>query len=348
MCLFSLSVPVLEIAQQGSSDTHITLDVVANDKSGRPVSGLEQQDFTVFDNKQARKILSFQAIDGPAAAAPVEIILIVDSVNTSFNNVGYEREQIDKFLRQDGGKLALPVSLAFFSDFGLNLQGAPSRDGNALVAYLDHNETALRTIRRSQGFYGAADRSQLSVRAVVQLAQQEQNRPGRKIVIWVSPGWPLLSGPEMQLTPKDEQQIFNTIVGISTQLRQSRITLYSLDPLGTLDSGGFRTFYYEQFLKGVISPRQALLGDLGLQVFAYQSGGRVLNSNNNVAGEIETCVRDANAYYVLSFDAPPADGPNEYHALEVKIGRPGLKAQTRSGYYAQPVRPPQAPQAPNK
>jgi hypothetical protein len=32
------------------------------------------------------------------------------------------------------------------------------------------------------------------------------------------------------------------------------------------------------------------------------------------------------------------DGPNEYHALEMKFDKPGLKALTRTGYYAQPAR----------
>jgi hypothetical protein len=32
------------------------------------------------------------------------------------------------------------------------------------------------------------------------------------------------------------------------------------------------------------------------------------------------------------------DGPNEYHALEIKLGKPGLTARTRTGYYAQPER----------
>jgi len=63
----------------------------------------------------------------------------------------------------------------------------------------------------------------------------------------------------------------------------------------------------------------------------------VLNSNNDLIGEIETCVRDANTYYILSFAPEPADGPNDYHAIEVKIARPKVKAQTLAGYYAQPL-----------
>ena len=82
------------------------------------------------------------------------------------------------------------------------------------------------------------------------------------------------------------------------------------------------------------APKNVEIGNLGLQVLAYQSGGRVFNSSNDIAGEIASAATDANAYYVLSFDAPPPDGPVQYHALEVKLDKPGLTARTRTGYYA--------------
>ncbi len=340
-----VALPISLVASQSAppaavneANSRITLDVVANDKSGKPVSDLQQQEFTILDNKQPQKILSFQAVRQVTPSdSGLEVVLVIDSVNTAFTRVSYEREQVEKFLKQDAGRLSWPVSFAFLSDSGLSIQGSPSRDGNTLVSYLNGNETALRTIRRSQGFYGAVDRSQLSLRAAGQLAEYEAKRPGRKIVVWISPGWPLLSGPNVQLSSKDQQGIFNTIVAVSTQLRQARIALYSIDPLGTADAGGLRTFYYEEFLKGVSSPGKAQFGNLALQVLAQQSGGRVLNSSNDVAGEIERSVRDANAYYVLSFDPVAADGPNEYHAIDVKIAQSQIKAQTRAGYYAQPA-----------
>jgi hypothetical protein len=55
-----------------------------------------------------------------------------------------------------------------------------------------------------------------------------------------------------------------------------------------------------------------------------------------VAGEILACIADANASYILSFGSLAGNGPDEYHALDIKIDKPGLAARTRSGYYAQP------------
>ena len=322
-----------------SGDDHsITLDVVVTDKSGKPVAGLQQQDFTLIDNKQPLKILSFQAKAGAASTAdsPIEVILLMDEVNTTFSSVSYERTQIENFLRRDRGELPRPVSMVFVTDTGATIGSTPTQDGNALLTELSQSKFGLRTNRRSQGVYGAGERLQSSLAVLKQLIDYAGPRPGRKFVIWISPGWPLLSGPGIQLTAKYKEGLFNDIVALSGGLRRARITLYSIDPLGMADAGGLRTSYYQEFLKAVKNPNQAQIGNLGLQVLAAQSGGRVLNSSNDIAGEIATCIADANAFYVLSFESPAGDGPNEYHALDVKIDKPGLTAHTRLGYYAQP------------
>jgi VWFA-related protein len=333
--LFAVCGFAQQAAQPAAANRQITLDVVVTDKSGKPVPGLQQQDFTLLDNKQPQKILSFQAA-AEKTDPPVEVILLVDEVNTNFTSVSFERAQVEKFLKSGGGELPRPVSLAVLSDGGLVLGKVTTQDGNALVAELDQNKAGLRTITRSQGVYGADDRIGLSLNAVQQLTDYETPRPGRKLLIWLSPGWPLLSGPREELDSKQQEKLFARIIALSDNLRQARITLYSIDPLGTADAGGFRTSYYLEFVKGVKKARQVQLGNLGLQVLATQSGGRVLISNNDVAGEIASAVADANAFYVLTFDGLPGDGPNEYHALEIKLDKPGLKALTRTGYYAQP------------
>ena len=333
-CLLVLSGLAQESVPAGR---RITLDVVVTDKSGKPVSGLAQKDFTLLDNKQPQKILSFEAVTGAATTdPPVEVILLSDEVNTDFTNVSIERGQIEKLLMQGGGELPRPVSLAFLSDSGIRIGNITTQDGKALMAELDQNKNGLRSITRDQGFYGASDRVGLSLKALQQLADYEAPRPGRKLVIWLSPGWPLLTGPNNILTSKQEQEVFSQIVAISDSLRRARITLDAIDPLGTNDAGGFRTFYYEQYVKGVKKSGQTQVGNLALQVIATQSGGRVLNSSNDVTGEIATCVADANAFYVLTFEGLPGDGPDEYHSLQIKLDRPGLKTLARTGYYAQP------------
>ena len=89
-------------------DRQITLDVQVTDKSGVAVRGLQKQDFTLLDDKQPKNILSFHAVDntsGSPTDPPVEIVLVVDAVNATFQTVNYERNELKKFLLQNGGKL---------------------------------------------------------------------------------------------------------------------------------------------------------------------------------------------------------------------------------------------------
>lgn len=313
----------------------IDLDVVVTPKSGPPVSGLQQQDFTILDNKVPQTITSFRAVR--AREAPVEVIIVIDDVNTGIEHIAYERSEIGKFLKMDGGQLAYPVALAFLTDDGIKLQGDFSNDGNALSAALDKYGLGLHSIRRSGGIYSAAERFELSMKSLFELATSAAGQPGRKFILWVSPGWPLLSSPgiDQQMSTKQQQQIFDNVVRISTLLRQGRITLYSIDPLGSADFAG-RAFRWEAFVKGISKVNQAEWGNLALQVIATQSGGLAVTSSNDITGSAKESVDDALAYYEISFSPPLDQKRDEYHHLEVRVSDRKLTARTRQGYYAQP------------
>jgi VWFA-related protein len=325
-------------AQQASPQVQaaggkIYLDVVASPKSGPPVADLQQRDFTLLDNGSLQAITSFQAVTG--RQAPVEVVLVIDAINTDARSIGYVRNQIDQFLHAEGGRLTFPVAIAVATDTGVQVAENFSSDGNVLSAAMDRDQIGLRDIGRSAGFYGATERLQYSLDALKQLTVREPHQ-GRKILVWISPGWPLLSGPEVELDSKQQGQIFAQIASLSTQLRQARVTVYNVNPIGAGESV-FRGTYYQEFLKGVSKPSQVNLGNLGLQVLAIQSGGLALEFNNDVPALLQQCISDVAPYYEISFAAPAAERSDEYHQLEIKIAKPGLIARTRQGYYAQPA-----------
>jgi VWFA-related protein len=315
------------------AEGRIQLDVVVTDKAGKPVPGLELQDFILKDDDQPAKILSFHA----AAAAvengshPVEVIVLLDAVNLGFQTVAQSRDQIAKFLRRNEGHLAQPVSVFLFTDDGAKVLLQPSMDGNALAAQLEKTDAGLRTVGRSAQ-YGDFDRFDLSLKWISDIAKSEAKRPSRKLLIWAGPGWPMLDRPGLDISSKAEQQMFSTIVNLSTTLREAQMAVYSV----TLGDSRLGTFLYQDFLKGVKTYDKARPGDLALKVLVVQSGGHVITPDNDIAGQIERCVQDAEAYYQVSFDPPPADRLNEYHNLKVEIDKPGLTVRTSTGYYNQP------------
>lgn len=322
------------ISPAPQADPHtVRLDVVVAPKSGPPVTGLQGADFTLLDNQSPQPITSFRAVS--ASEEPVKVILLIDAVNSDFNRVAYVRQEVQKFLKADEGKLAHPTTLAVLTDKGTQMEKDFTSDGNALSASLDHYTIGLREIRRDSGIWGANDRVQISLTAVQQLALYAATIPGRKIVLWVSPGWPLLSGPRMDLDSKQQQQIFGNVVAFSKELQRAHITLYNINPLGP-EQNLFRADYYQQFVKGVAKPGQTDLADLSLQVLALQSGGLSLNGSSDVAGGLRKCLADTQSWYEISFQPRSGETPNEYHHIDVKVEKPGLITRTRDGYYAQP------------
>jgi VWFA-related protein len=310
----------------------ITLDVVVTDKSGQSITGLQQQDFTLLDNKEPQSVTSFTEVNG--RQAPVEVIVVIDAVNASFQNVAFERGQIDQFLRSEGGNLAYPAAIAVSTDKGAQVVAGFLADGNALSATLDKTDIGIRDLGRAAGYYGAAERLQISLTSLHEIVGSAARRPGRKIIIWISPGWPLMSGPRTVLDQKQQQQWFANIVGLSTEMRRGEVTIYSIDPVGA--GSLMADAAYRSYLKGVTKPGQVELGDLGLPVLAVQSGGVAFGFTNGIADRLHKCVTETVPYYEISFDPPAASKRDEYHQIEIKMAKPGLNARTRQGYYGEP------------
>ncbi len=316
----------------------ITLDVFVADSLGHPSHGLEQQSFTLLDNGQPRQLTNFRAVDPATDPDALHVLLVVDMVNNTVTQVARQREQIGEFLSQDGGKLAHPTALAVMTETGVKMMNGYTQDGHALLDTFQKVQNSLRPVGRSAGFYGAAEHLQESLTGVGEIAAFEAKQPGRKLVFLIGPGWPLLINAGIEETDRQRAWVFDTLVQISNSLREQHVVLYSLDPFGLGAEGGHTDpFLYQSYRKPVVKVNQAEYPYLAQQVLAEHSGGRALISSNDTLGDINSAMRDAGAYYELTFEAPAAAKPNEYHKLEVRVNKPDVQARTNSGYYAQPT-----------
>jgi VWFA-related protein len=309
----------------------IKLDVVVTDASGTPVPGIPFRDFTVLDNGEPRNIFSFQAFDGVSAKPdpPVEVILVIDTLQVPDDLIRYERDSVETFLRRNGGNLAAPVSVLTLEDGGLWRVGETSSDGNLLATLVarDRGLTLIHSLPR--GLKAKPSRDALN--SLGAIATAERQRPGRKLLLWVGPGWGVGSGAygEGLLVPGED--IFYNFWWFNTLFREARIALYTFSVEGTDTS---------QLYQGYLPGAKSILKDHFLhfyrKVLAVESGGLVLNRSDDMAGQIESCVREAGVFYSLSLNPSHADHVDEYHSLQVQIDRPGLTARTKTGYYDQP------------
>ncbi|MGC2889090.1 MAG: VWA domain-containing protein, partial [Candidatus Acidiferrum sp.] len=350
LLLVPLLCPPQISARQNLSADHagnrIYLDAVVRHKSGPPVKGLQQSDFTILDNDVPQTITSFEAVDGKQAH--IEVILVFDAVNIGSPAAANAYEEIKKFLKSDRGRLAYPTAVAIVTDKGLESPLEFSQDGNAISAALGKRAIAARTTTD-------ATRFQISFQSFSQMLAAEREKPGRKIILWVSAGWPPLGGLENEHDAKLRQlqeEVFGNVVVVSTQIREDQVTVFSLDPsaLGDLSMGMslniaqpttgspsyLRPSDNNVYVAGADKPSGVGPKDLMLGTIATQSGGSALHPGNDLASALRKCVADAEPYYEISFDPTITTQPNEYHRLEVRVAKPGILARTREGFYSQP------------
>lgn len=321
-------------ASSGKGQSPVSLDVVVTDKAGKLVGDLEPFDLTLLDNNQPRKILKFRRTDGAAGSQfdpPVEVILLLDAVNLPYQAITVQRLEVEKFLRLNNGHLAFPTSVFLFSSEGLKIQPMPSRDGNVLAKMLDEAKGTVRARDLSGGVYSLAEQFQDSFKTMQTIVENEARKPGRKELIWIGPGWPLLTERFFIQSNESRQNYFHQLVTLTRQLREARITVDNVAPIV-----GVSRELYKGYLKPVTEARKMEIGDLALEVLAANTGGRVLDPGNDLAGLILKCERDIGPYYTVTFEPPKALAADEFHNLRVQVNGDGLTAVTHAGYYDEP------------
>lgn len=325
-----------EIECPASDGDNIAITVAVTDKSGRPIAGLEAADFKVFDNKQPQKILAFRAVDtAHPPAVPLKVQFVIDAVNSDALLVAQERDGLSAFLRQNPGKLDDSTSIWILENSGLIRIAGPSQDGAALLTGLNGAPALLRVINRSAGTWGDVERTGQATKLIKEMISPDSGTPGRKLILFLSPGWPLLFRYEAD----QPSLIFDDIVKISNGLRESCISLYTLDPSNVgrtfqpFSSGISDSSAYQSFLKGVTKSRDAQYADLSLQVLSEHSGGQVIINGNDIKTGIDTALLDASTWYNLVFERAPGGRTTEYHAIHVTVDKPGARIRTTAGYY---------------
>ena len=268
----------------------------------------------------------------------MKIILVVDALALPSRLPSDERLAVEAYLQKTDGHPVQPVSLYELDGSGFWAVGSPSDDGNILAADLAHwqNFHELRSFRSTlRGdtwkWLDQNDTPSLeALKALGQIAATERQLSGRKLLIWVGPGWGIGTGAYADRTVSKDDT-FYAIRWFSSLLREARITLYSLS-VGETEPAQL----YLNYLHGVSSAEQASFMNMYRKVLAEQSGGHVLNTGVDLVSQIKSCVNEPNVFYTLAFNPPPAALPNEYHDLTVQIDNAGLSARTNTGYYDQP------------
>jgi VWFA-related protein len=291
-----------------------TIDVVVTDAAGDPVSDLAPRDFTLLDNGQPARI---HTLHNSLAAAPA-LIFVLDTVNLSPQQLTRTESAIVHFLRRNNGNLDSPCFLYRLTRDGLFSSSTPTPEGNLLAKEVEQHKSP-RTVWRS----GRSQPNPLSLRALGSIAIDQREVRGRKVVVWISPGWPVNGGDIG----------FDEATELSTRLREARITLDNVNVWPNPD----QSFNYHDNLEAPRSQKDMQPAKMALQVIATHTGGLVLDSSGDLDRDIERCVDQERSIYTLTFNPPHTYQIDEFHNLRVQVARPALTVRAPTGYYNEPV-----------
>jgi hypothetical protein len=156
-----------------------------------PVSGLKLKDFHLLDNGKPQKIVSFSGFDefGTKPDPPVEVIVVIDTLEMPPTLISRERISVEAFLRERGGHLAQPVSIFELADTGLWRMAEASTDGNVHASRVAHDDQMV-LVRGARGGQRGNVPAVMdlkdppfveALKELGEIATEERRKPGRKL-----------------------------------------------------------------------------------------------------------------------------------------------------------------------
>ncbi len=352
----------------------VLVNVVARDKKGGLITDLKKEDFTLLEDSKPQKVASFDientelAAQPEVAVAPVEggpaqaavegapkapkssvslknrrlIVLFFDFSGMEEEEITRAVEAAQKYLdkqmtaadtvaitsfstelvvNQDftGDRAALKKALArFTSTTGEGFESGQSADstGNAFAAE-DSDFNTFNTDRKLQALQSLAKG----------LARIEQ----KKSIIYFSNGVST-NGLENQ------SQLRATV----NEAVKANVAIYTMDvrglqampPGGDASTGSVRGagMFTGAAVEGQMDSNFGTQETL--TTLASDTGGRAFLDSNDFNKVFSRVQQDTSAYYVLSFRSTNLNKDGRYRKLTVKVNRPDVKLEFRSGYYA--------------
>jgi VWFA-related protein len=315
----------------------VVLDMVVTDAKGNIVTDLKRENFHVTELDEPQTILNFEEtgahtlktdidiestadLDRLAPRAPVNIILL-DEFNTHFEDMAFARYSLKKYLEREPGKLSMPTMLIAVNLQKFTVLRDYTQNKDEILSALDHHFSAYPWQAQNGGWI--AERYATAFMTLRRVAEAVVGHPGHKNMIWIGRGFP---SRIFHASVDTDQRVYNAVQDCVNQLRDARVTLYTIDPAGLQvnpgDYGAAAAF------------NDPFGGNYEFNKLAKATGGRTLYGRNDVDAEIGTAIRDGSSFYTLTYR--PVTIPSDrgkFYKIKVTVDRPGLTVTTREGYY---------------
>ena len=189
---------------------------------------------------------------------------------------------------------------------------------------------------------------QSSLYPLLGMVKAQGRLAGRKTMLYFSEGL---------VVPKNLEEVFKTTIG---EANRANVTIYSIDARGlssSRDSDATRDQLLQaartsqqQMAKrgsGAVSVDEVMIAENAeeslranvqesLNEFAKSTGGFLIANTNDFKPAMARVATDIGSYYEAAYAPVSQEFDGRFRRIEVKVTRPGVTVQSRSGYFALP------------
>lgn len=347
-----------------SSVRLVQVDVIAKDKHGNPVPGLEAKDFTLLDDGKPQKIshLSIERAESSTSvekAAPgstsqvtpsafsnrhpenaVPTVILFDVLNTAVEDQPAMRKGLLQSLNGigEGTPVALLIlgdDLTVVSDFTTSTISLTKAAGSGLGLRPEGFGPPI-TARKT----GNPTRDRMILKATSQAFRVEDHERGERTLAALN----LIS--EQLARMRGRKSLLWVTGGLSAsgqatevedaidRLNDANVGVYTVDARGVLlDPGLTAETDTNDLTAPVHEERELTRGDV-LAVMANSTGGVGYHNTNRLDGAISQALGDRSLVYALDYYPQHGEWRGKLHKLQVKTSRPGVRLRYRASYRA--------------
>ncbi len=215
------------------------------------------------------------------------------------------------------------------------VQDASLAVGNALIT----QAKLTNGLRMAQSLSNGMD----SFEALRELVRIQEKLPGRKVVLYLADGLTL---------PVERRDVVSSVISYANQ---SEVSFYTVDTRGlSVDDPLMESLADQQRAAGEsrASSVNPILGhkesndiqlstssdrQLALVELANSTGGFAVTNTNQIALPMQRVMEDIRTHYELAYTPTSTNYDGRFRKIEVRISRPHVTVQTRSGYFALPA-----------
>lgn len=173
--------------------------------------------------------------------------------------------------------------------------------------------------------------------------------PGRKSIVWIGSGFPMLSvtGSLEYNTAAGQRSREDLVRNASRRLAHQGVTMYMFDARGMQTQADLSVERRREdpSSRGGISPYERVKANARISAdptptmakFAEITGGRFYWNTNDMGRAVDEIAADSRGTYSLGFYAE-GEPDDKWHGLDVRVKRKGVKLQHREGYLSTAAR----------